>query len=96
MTGTSFCSRRTGGSSAGRQVWINKVEISPQAGLACQFKISFPVEGLGKRLTLRSLGRREFFTLTLKWLEFCFGCAACFGEGPKGLEVQHVGGGQRM
>lgn len=82
VTGTSFCSRRSAGSSAGRQVWINKVEISPQAGLACQFKICFPAEEWGKRLTLTCLGRRELFTLTLKWLEFGFGCAARFGEGP--------------
>ena len=48
------------------------------------------MEGLERRLTLTCLGGHEFFTLTLKWLESCFECAACFGEGPQGLGMQHI------
>lgn len=51
-------------------------------------KLASSVEGWQGSLTLTCLGRHEFFSWTLKWLESCFGWAACFGESPQALGVQ--------
>lgn len=61
VTGTSFCSRKIGGSSAGRQVWINKVEISPQADFTCQFKIGVPCGGMGEEVNPDMLRKARVF-----------------------------------
>lgn len=85
MTGSSFCSRKIGGSSAGQ--WIKKVEMSPRHISHASLKLASSGRDGESRLTLMFLGRQECFTLTLEWLGSC-----SLLQSPQGLGVQHAVG----